>query len=220
MKSLDFKLILAKASKIGLLAKNNTKSIKSLSYKNTLGGLLRWYFRAFLLAMLLAYTSYASNLKDLKSISANFSQEIQGEKGAMPVIYKGVLKAKATKSSQLAKWDYTIPLKKVIYVENKQAMIYEPSLNQVSIGSVDSSISFLSVLKEAKVLDKTHLQSVIQDTTYDLTLKDGKPYLLTYIDTLGNKVRILFSNVVLNAKIDNGELKALIPPDADVIELN
>lgn len=136
--------------------------------------------------------------RKITSLQADFKQQIKGEKGAIPVLYSGTLYAANNK----VKWLYNKPLAKEVYLEKNVAYVYEPQLNQVTIGSLKENIDFIHILQKVKKISENHYQTKIGDTTYYLTIKDSKPYSLAYEDNLDNDITIIFENVKLNAKID------------------
>ncbi|PAF44973.1 LolA-like outer membrane lipoprotein chaperone [Helicobacter sp. 11S02629-2] len=170
-----------------------------------------------LLFTLFISAAFGETLTHIKSFKANFTQEIQGEIGAKSIFYKGTLEATST---NLALWNYTLPFKKQVYIEHGKAYIYEPMLNQVTIGSFDSQADFLGVLKNAKKIDENTYEATINKHVYTLKLKDSKPFTLSYTDDLGNNAIITFSNVKLNEKLDKADFDFKIPEDAEIVHIN
>lgn len=146
--------------------------------------------------------------RNIKSIEADFIQEIKGERGAIPVVYKGKLYAADNK----VKWVYTTPLAKEVYLEKTQAYIYEPQLKQVTIGSLKENVDFIHILKKVQAVGKDTYKTKIGDTNYYVIIKDSKPYELHYTDSIDNSITIRFENVNMNAKID-GRVFIFQPPD-------
>lgn len=146
--------------------------------------------------------------RNVKSIEADFTQEIKGEKGAIPVVYKGKLYAADNK----VKWLYVAPLAKEVYLEKTQAYIYEPELKQVTIGNLKENVDFIQILKRVQKIGKDSYKTQIGDIAYYVIIKDSKPYELKYTDSIDNVITIRFENVKMNAKID-GSVFIFQPPD-------
>ena len=146
--------------------------------------------------------------RSLKSIESDFTQEIKGERGAIPVVYKGKLYAADNK----VKWVYTAPLAKEVYLEKTQAYIYEPQLKQVTIGNLKENVDFIHILKKVQAAGKDTYKTQIGDITYYVIIKDSKPYELHYTDSIDNSITIRFNNVKMNGKID-GSVFIFQPPD-------
>ena len=147
---------------------------------------------------------------DLKTIKADFTQEIKNDDGA--IIYSG--KIYATRESK-AYWRYEKPFVKEIFVAKKELVIYEPSLAQAII-SRSVSFDFLSVLNSAKMLENA-LVSEINGTRFTVTLQNKTPHKITYRDNLDNEITITLTNVVLDSRIDEAIFEPKIPEGVDVI---
>ncbi len=155
--------------------------------------------------------------RNTTSIEADFLQEIKGERGAIPVLYKGKLYAFNNK----VKWEYIEPLKKEVYLEKNQAYVYEPELKQVTIGSLKENVDFIHILKKVEATTKKdYYQTKIGDTMYFLVIKDSKPYMLMYNDNLDNYVTIKLENVKINTKIDSNIFIFQPPDDVEYIDAN
>ncbi|GAA7817504.1 LolA-like outer membrane lipoprotein chaperone [Helicobacter pylori] len=181
-----------------------------------------WIMKAFLkILMVLIFMSvaYAKNpstlskeeevLQHLQSFSANFKQVLKNEK---PLVYYGVLKAKAP---NWALWVYEKPLKKEIYMNDKEVVIYEPNLFQATITPLKDKTDFFTILKHLKKQDDGSFKTTINKTTYRLVFKDGKPFSLEFKDEINNLVTITFSQTEINPTIAN-EIFVFKPKDENI----
>ncbi len=148
-------------------------------------------------------------LQHLQSFSANFKQVLKNEK---PLVYYGVLKAKAP---SLALWIYEKPLKKEIYMNDKEVVIYEPNLFQATITPLKDKTDFFTILKRLKKQDDGSFKTTINKTTYRLVFKDGKPFSLEFKDEMNNLVTITFSQIEINPTIAN-EIFVFKPKDENI----
>ncbi|GAB0173008.1 hypothetical protein NHP164001_10240 [Helicobacter trogontum] len=172
-----------------------------------------------IVALFFSTLSFGQNVqqeawRNVKSIKADFTQEIKGEKGAIPVVYKGKLYAANNK----VKWLYTSPLAKEVYLEKTQAYIYEPQLQQVTIGSLEESVDFIQILKRVQKIGKDSYKTQVGDITYYVIIKDSMPYELKYTDSIDNVVTIRFENVKMNTAIDNSVFIFQPPDDVEYID--
>ncbi|WP_131158661.1 LolA-like outer membrane lipoprotein chaperone [Helicobacter pylori] len=178
--------------------------------------------KAFLkILMVLIFTSvaYAKNpstlskeeevLQHLQSFSAHFKQVLKKEK---PLVYYGVLKAKAP---NWALWVYEKPLKKEIYMNDKEVVVYEPNLFQATITPLKDKTDFFTILKRLKKQDDGSFQTTINKTTYRLVFKDGKPFSLEFKDEMNNLVTITFSQAEINPTIAD-EIFVFKPKDENI----
>ncbi|WRA37159.1 LolA-like outer membrane lipoprotein chaperone [Helicobacter pylori] len=148
-------------------------------------------------------------LQHLQSFSAHFKQVLKNEK---PLVYYGVLKAKAP---NWALWVYEKPLKKEIYMNDKEVVIYEPNLFQATITPLKDKTDFFTILKRLKKQTDGSFKTTINKTTYRLVFKDGKPFSLEFKDGMNNLVTITFSQVEINPKIPN-EIFVFNPKDENI----
>ncbi|GAA7500544.1 LolA-like outer membrane lipoprotein chaperone [Helicobacter pylori] len=148
-------------------------------------------------------------LQHLQSFSANFKQVLKNEK---PLVYYGVLKAKAP---SWALWVYEKPLKKEIYMNDKEVVIYEPNLFQATITPLKEKTDFFTILKHLKKQDDGSFKTTINKTTYRLVFKDGKPFLLEFKDEMNNLVTITFSQTEINPTIAD-EIFVFKPKDENI----
>ncbi|GHP59294.1 outer-membrane lipoprotein carrier protein [Helicobacter pylori] len=148
-------------------------------------------------------------LQHLQSFSANFKQVLKNEK---PLVYYGVLKAKAP---SWALWVYEKPLKKEIYMNDKEVVVYEPNLFQATITPLKDKTDFFTILKHLKKQDDGSFKTTINKTTYRLVFKDGKPFSLEFKDEMNNLVTITFSQTEINPTIAN-EIFVFKPKDENI----
>ncbi|MGL2596177.1 LolA-like outer membrane lipoprotein chaperone [Helicobacter pylori] len=148
-------------------------------------------------------------LQNLQSFSAHFKQVLKNEK---PLVYYGILKAKAP---NWALWVYEKPLKKEIYMNDKEVVVYEPNLFQATITPLKDKTDFFTILKQLKKQTDGSFQTTINKTTYRLVFKDGKPFSLEFKDEMNNLVTITFSQAEINPKIPN-EIFVFNPKDENI----
>ncbi len=171
-----------------------------------------------MLVFFLAFMEAKDSLENIKSMQAEFKQQVKGERGAIPVVYEGIMYAMDNK----IRWHYNKPLNKDVYLEDNVAYIYEPQLNQVTIGSLKENVDFIKILKRVKkIKGKADLyETTIDNVKYVLSMRDNKPYTLSYKDELDNQVVILFSNVEMNKYINQDTFVFIPPKDVEYIEAN
>ena len=151
--------------------------------------------------------------EDIRTLKADFIQKTISQENTLE--YSGTLLAKAPAK---AKWAYEKPTKKEIYINGKKTTIYEPFLEQVSIGNAKNKIDFIQILREAKLQKDGKYHSVFEDTDYALTLQGQMPKKLEFSDEYDNVVEIIFERVRINEPIDDKEFHFVIPPNVDIIK--
>ncbi|MDO7253595.1 LolA-like outer membrane lipoprotein chaperone [Helicobacter cappadocius] len=171
-----------------------------------------YFIRIFFVFCVLCVSMYGLS-EDIKTFRADFIQNVHSDNAA-EVSYSGYIEAK---SPNLAKWTYNKPLKKEIYIDGQDVVVYEPNLLQATITHLKENTDFISILKKAVLSKDGKYRSKIGNTSYELTFKDQKPYLLDFVDEFGNAINIKFSNVVINSVIDKKDFVFIPGPDIDII---
>ncbi|PAF53328.1 hypothetical protein BKH42_06310 [Helicobacter sp. 13S00482-2] len=173
-----------------------------------------YFMRVLFLFFLLCVSANSDDLdKDIKTFRAQFIQNVRGD-SSVKASYEGIIEAKAP---GFAKWIYFKPLKKEIYIDGRDVVVYEPNLFQATITHLKQETDFISILKKAVISKDGRYCSKVGDTSYMLTFKDKKPYLLEFVDEFGNATEIKFSNVLINATIDDKDFIFVPSDDIDVI---
>ena len=150
---------------------------------------------------------------EIGSIRADFTQSIHSQ----PIAYEGRFVAT---SPNLAKWEYTTPLKKVVYINANKVIAYEPMLSQVIIKKIQAQLDFIAILQKARqdLKDPNLYHSRIDNTTYTIQFQNNLPAMISYEDSLGERIIITLKNVIVNQKIPKEEFDFEIPSGIDVIE--
>lgn len=147
----------------------------------------------------------------IKTFQAAFTQHTRSQDNTL--VYSGRL---YVKSPAKAKWVYDRPTQKEIYISDDKAIVYEPLLDQASIGQ--AKIDFLKILQQAAKQPDGSYVTDFEGTHYTLLLEKDLPKKLAFIDELDNAIEIIFSNVRINAPISDDEFVFVSPPNIDMIE--
>jgi len=204
--------------------------------------------RAAFLTLIFAAVSYAAPLaaadtarsrmeafsKDLKSVTADFSQTVTDANGGRGDASRGTM---ALEAPRQFRWVTKTPYEQTIVADGTRVWIYEPDLQQVSVRSQsgEEAHSPLTVLTDLSQLDSqfTASESGERDglTWLKLASKAKEPEFeyaelgfsaaslerMLFRDQLGNTTEIDFSNWRRNPKIDASEFKFTPPKGVDVI---
>jgi len=158
-----------------------------------------------LFLLILAVTLGATEITNIHSFEADFTQSITNDKNTT-LTYKGHVQAS---KPQFALWHYISPVEKTIYIADERAVIVEPDLEQAYIQSIGSNFDFFNVLKNAKKIGDNSFLAKFQDTIYTLKIIKGELISISYKDELDNRVQ----NKVYQAK----EFTPIIPIGYDII---
>ncbi|MGH8041235.1 MAG: outer membrane lipoprotein chaperone LolA [Rudaea sp.] len=172
--------------------------------------------------------------KDIKSISADFSQQTFDPNGAAGKTSTGTL---ALKAPRQFRWNLTSPYKQLIVADGEKVWVYDPGLEQVTVRAqgTEEAHSPLTVLTDLSQLDRdfsTSEQSEHDGLTWlRLKSKDKDPQFaycdlgmdadglarMDFEDTLGNRTQIVFSHWQRNPKLPAGTFAFTPPKGVDVI---
>ncbi|MCI5968042.1 LolA-like outer membrane lipoprotein chaperone [Helicobacter sp.] len=157
----------------------------------------------------------AKDLQVIQSFSANFEQRVHSFEGQGSVLkYTGTLKALAPTS---VLWKYEVPIPKEIYIHNATMIIFEPKLKQAIFTQLQENMDLLSLLKNAKKVKDNHYEAEILQQKYTLLLENGILKEVHFSDGFANKVEILFSNIVVDGKMDTEIFEFNPSSDIDII---
>ncbi|CRF40607.1 LolA-like outer membrane lipoprotein chaperone [Helicobacter ailurogastricus] len=171
--------------------------------------------RPFILPLVLCFQFLVSAPLHFNSFSAHFKQVVLGTTPS-PInpTYEGQILAKAP---FFAKWNYTKPSPKEVYMQDKQVIIYEPRLLQATYTKLDKALDFFAILKKAKLQKDGRYKAKINHTIYYLTLKDGLPFKLNFTDKMQSHVEITFSGVRANIALEPALFQFTPPAGIDII---
>ncbi len=122
--------------------------------------------------------------------------------------------------SKLFKWNYKKPTHKEVCSDGVQLIVIDHDLEQVSKYLIDDGLDLQKVLQVAQKISNKDYKAVYKDVEYLITLNNrGELEKIFYTDSLDNRVKILFTNMVYNSKNFNDKfLECEIPDDYDIIE--
>lgn len=171
------------------------------------------YVRFLPLLFALSLTLAASP-KEINSFNGKFVQTIIDDNGKK-IVYSGELWAS---KPQNALWVYQKPIQKSVYINAQKITVIEPSIEQVTLRTLDEEIDFLQIIQKAKKVDNEKYSATVKGQTYTVTFKNDLLNSISYTDGYDNRVTILFSNPTQNKPIDSSKFKPTIPSEYDVIK--
>lgn len=166
------------------------------------------------IALLVLCTQAFASISSITSFEAGFTQTITDDKNK-ELHYKGNLIAS---KPQNARWTYTTPINKIIYINRYQATVVEPEIEQVIKRNIGSSFDFFEIINNAKKIDKNSYLAKYNDTSFTLEVKNDTLVSISYLDQFENSVKIVFEGQRQNQKIDRNIFTPVYPLDFDIIE--
>ncbi len=156
---------------------------------------------------------FSSDIKDIKTYSASFTQSIINNSGTR-IEYKGSINIKQPNSLV---WLYKDPIEKNVYVNSRDITIIEPDLEQAIISRIDEEINLLDLLQNAVPFGDSLYKASLHNIDYNLKIINGILIQIKYNDMIDNKVEINFHNIEQNHKINDSVFRFKIPRDFDII---
>ncbi len=167
----------------------------------------------FKILFLLLSTQVFASISNITTFEADFIQVITDDK-KKELHYNGHLLAS---KPQNAKWIYTTPIKKIIYINRYQATVVEPEIEQVIKRKISSNFDFFKIIEKAEKIDKNLYIAKYDSTSFTLEVKNDTLISISYLDQFENSVEITFSNHKQNQKIDKSLFIPKYPLDFDII---
>lgn len=164
------------------------------------------------LAILITVELFAS-LEDIVSFEADFTQSITDEKNKT-INYNGHIVAS---KPQNARWSYTKPIKKEVYINDFEVTIVEPEIEQVIIRKIESNFDFFKMISNAKKIDANKYIAYYQETKFTIIVKNRLIESISYLDEFENSVKIVFQKQKQNQSINEALFKPSFSEDFDII---
>lgn len=148
-------------------------------------------------------------------IVANFIQTVKNLENNQTLKYSGIVYFKPPNS---AKWIYKEPIKKIICLMKRKALIIEPELEQVTLFKLNRAIPVLKILKRAKKIDTQKYGAKFNEIKYTIyTDKNNLVKKIEYVDELSNLVTISLKNIYTKP-FKKSSIECKIPDDYDIID--
>ncbi|MDA7816743.1 LolA-like outer membrane lipoprotein chaperone [Sulfurimonas sp.] len=143
----------------------------------------------FLLTLLLLTSSFAS-ITTINSFEADFVQSITDEKNKV-LTYSGHITAM---KPQYAKWNYTSPVLKDVYINDFKVTIVEPEIEQVIIKKLESNFEFFKMIQNAKKVSQNTYEANYKKSKFTIKEINNIIQSISYIDEFENNVKVAFKN--------------------------
>jgi len=151
---------------------------------------------------------------DFDSLSADFTQTVTNEH-KKKIVYTGIL---LVKKPDKAYWNYKKPVRKEIFINGDEIVVYEPELLQAVMMRKKNLPNIVEILKNAKELDGGKYKAVSGQKEMIFTMAGGMPERITYKDDMENSVEIVLKNGKKNASAPNSAFEFKAPANVDVIK--
>lgn len=168
----------------------------------------------YLFLLLILNTYIFASLNDINSFEADFIQIITDEK-KKKLQYSGHIIASKPFD---AKWTYSNPIKKTIYINRFQTIIVEPEIEQVIQRNFEHNFNFFNMIKRAKKIGKNRYETKYNNISFIIEIVKDRLESISYLDQFDNSVKIIFKNQKQNKKIDKELFIPKYPSYFDLIK--
>ena len=166
-----------------------------------------------------------------KTFTTDFEQTITNEKGKVikyegKVLFKNIKEIFSTPEGgdevykrSIFKWSYTVPTQKEVCTDGVQLTVVDHDLEQVSHYLLNDGINLEEVMKLAKPLTTRDYKATYKDIEYLISMdKNQQLQKIVYVDSLENRVKIIFKNMNYNSSVKEQEIECNAPAEYDIIE--
>jgi outer membrane lipoprotein carrier protein len=151
---------------------------------------------------------------DFDSFSADFTQTVTNEH-KKKIVYSGSL---VVKKPDKAYWNYKKPVKKEVFINGGDVVVYEPELLQAVMMHKKNLPNITEILKGAKELESGKYRAMSGQKEMIFTMASGIPERITYKDDMENSVEIVFKSVKKNFPAANSLFEFKAPANVDVVK--
>lgn len=161
----------------------------------------------FLASQLLA------SLDSMTTFDADFVQSITDEQNKT-IHYNGHIVAS---KPQNARWSYFKPIKKEVYINDFEATIVEPEIEQVIVRQIESNFDFFKIISKAKKNSQNSYTANYKETQFTIKMNGELIESISYKDEFENKITILFKNQKQNQAVSKTLFNPVYPLTFDII---
>lgn len=168
--------------------------------------------KLFYLALFFTMELFAS-LDSMTSFDADFIQSITDEQNKT-INYNGHIVAS---KPQNARWSYFKPIKKEVYINDFEATIVEPEIEQVIVRRIESNFDFFKIISKAKKNTQNSYTAYYKETQFTIKMSGELIDSISYKDEFENKITILFKNQKQNQPVSKTLFNPVYPLSFDII---
>jgi len=167
-----------------------------------------------LLIILIVFNlSLFANIFNVKSFQADFKQTITNN-SSKQILYTGKIYLKDTNK---VLWSYKEPIIKNVIINKNILIVDEPELEQAIVSNINDDLNLVKILRESKKINNDTYTNTINNIKYTIKTYQDKLNAVFYTDDIGNSVKIVFSNEIINKNINDDIFEFKFPVNYDII---
>lgn len=172
---------------------------------------------------------------DARTVTAQFSQVQINDRGEKLSSSSGQM---VLSRPGRFRWSYMLPYEQLIVCDGEKIWMYDPDLSQVTVrpaadtltGTPAALLAQRSTLTEEFTVSdlgkRNQAQGVLLKPrnidgdfeAVEMWLHQGAPERMVFRDRLGNRTEVAFTDVKVNAKVDESQLHFTPPKNTEVVE--
>ena len=149
----------------------------------------------------------------IETFSADFVQTVTDDTNKT-ITYEGHLE---TMRPDRARWDYTSPVEKSVFIVGHTVTIIEPELEQAIVKEFRDDIDLFRILENARPLGEGVFLAEHGSQKFLIKMKGDVLQAISYLDAFENRIRIRFLHQKVNPPLEASALTPHIPEDFDVL---
>lgn len=174
-------------------------------------------------------------VNDTRTVSAKFTQIQTNERGEKLASSSGEM---ILSRPGRFRWSYTQPYDQLMVCDGAKIWLYDPDLSQVTVRPAAEALSgtpaallaqkstltdqfSIEELGQRQGSEGVRLRPLNADGDFEaieLWLSRGAPDRMVFLDRIGNRTEVAFSQIQVNGKIDETQLRFKPPKGVEVVE--
>ncbi|MDB5967677.1 MAG: lolA [Hydrocarboniphaga sp.] len=174
-------------------------------------------------------------IKDTRTVTAHFTQVQINERGEKLASSSGQM---ILSRPGRFRWNYEQPYEQLMVCDGQKIWLYDPDLSQVTVrpaadtlsGTPAALLAQRSTLTDEFTIEDLGARSDTQGVrlkprnvdgdfeAIEMWLRRGAPESMVFMDRLGNRTEVAFTDIKVNVKVDEALLKFTPPKNAEIVE--
>jgi outer membrane lipoprotein carrier protein len=174
-------------------------------------------------------------VNDTRTVTAQFSQVQINDRGEKLASSSGQM---ILSRPGRFRWNYQQPYEQLMVCDGDKIWLYDPDLSQVTVrpaadtlsGTPAALLAQRSTLTDEFVIEDLGSHGDTQGVrlkprnvdgdfeAIEMWLHSGAPERMVFMDRLGNRTEIAFTDIKVNTRVDEAQLKFTPPKNAEIVE--
>ncbi|WP_428312223.1 outer membrane lipoprotein chaperone LolA [Hydrocarboniphaga sp.] len=174
-------------------------------------------------------------INDTRTVTARFSQVQFNDRGEKLASSSGQM---ILSRPGRFRWNYEQPYEQLMVCDGQKIWLYDPDLSQVTVrpaadtlsGTPAALLAQRSTLTDEFAIEDLGARNDAQGVrlkprnvdgdfeAIEMWLRKGAPERMVFMDRIGNRTEVAFTDIQVNTKVDDAQLKFTPPKGAEIVE--